>query len=191
MPDGFAVQGAVAAASSPRGVRLSEVNDLGKLDLRGDAGDKAFMSSVGRTLDLLLPTEACQSASQGDIAALWVGPDQWLIVCPKSSVATIAHDLAESLEGIHGSVTDISAGRILLRLSGPSALDVLAKGCPIDLHPRTVAPGYVAGSVLAKINVLIHLRDIDVVDIYLGRSYGDYLWSWLEEAGLDCGVIIT
>ncbi len=190
MPDGFVAEGAVAAAPSPRGVRLSEVKDVGKVDLRGDPRDKAFMSSVGRVLNLLLPTEACQSALQGHIAALWVGPDQWLITCPKADVTAIARELTDSLLGIHGSVTDISAARAMLRLSGPSALDVLAKGCPIDFHPRTVAPGYVAGSVLAKISVLLHLRDVDVVDIYLGRSYGDYLWSWLEEAGLDCGIII-
>jgi sarcosine oxidase subunit gamma len=190
MPDMLEAQDAVAAASRSRGVRLSEVGDLGKLDLRGDPNDKAFMSSVGRTLDLILPMEPCQSAAQGEIAALWIGPDQWLITCPKARIAAIAEELDEAIRDLHGSVTDMSAGRIVFRLEGPSAQDVIAKGCPIDLHPRVAAPGYVAGSALAKIGVLIHLRDADVIDIYLSRSYCDYLWAWLEEAGLDCGLIV-
>ena len=90
----------------------------------------------------------------------------------------------------HAAVTDVSAGRTVFRLAGPDAVDMLAKGCPLDLHPRVVTPGYVAGSVLAKITALIHLRDADVIDIHVGRSFADYLWAWLEEAGMDCGLIV-
>ena len=148
------------------------------------------MGAVGRTLDLLLPTEPCQSAVQGEIAALWVGPNQWLITCPRSNVEHVVERLEEATEGVHCSITDISAARALFRLRGPDALEILAKGCPLDLHPRTVQPGYVAGSILAKITILIHLRAADQVDLYLGRSFADYLWAWLEEAGIDCGLIV-
>ena len=190
MPEILEAQGAVTAATRAQGVRLSEIRGVGKIDLRGDPGDRGFMGGVGRTLDLLLPTEPCQSATQGDVSALWIGPDQWLITCPGDQIRDVAEKLADATLGIHASVAEISAGRTLFRLAGPSALDVLAKGCPLDLHPRVVKPGYVAGSVLAKITALIHLREASVVDIYLGRSFADYLWAWLEEAGADCGLIV-
>lgn len=179
-----------AVAAAPRGIRLSEIRDVGKIDLRGDPGDRAFMGAVGRTLDLLLPTEPCQSTVQGDVTAFWIGPDQWLITCPKDKVPAISDKLDEATSSTACSITDISSARTVLRIAGPDALDVLAKGCPLDLHPRSAKPGYVTGSVLAKITVLIHLREADVVDFYLGRSFTDYLWSWLEEAGMDCGLII-
>lgn len=188
MPEMLEPHNAISAV--PRGIRLSEIRDVGKIDLRGDPGDRGFMSAVGRSLDLVLPTEPCQSALQGDIAALWIGPDQWLITCPKDKAWEIAGKLDEAIRGTASAITDISAGRTVFRLAGSDALDVLAKGCPLDLHPRTVKPGYVAGSVLAKITVLIHLREPDAVDLYLGRSFADYLWSWLEEAGMDCGLIV-
>ncbi|MEM8948283.1 MAG: sarcosine oxidase subunit gamma family protein [Pseudomonadota bacterium] len=190
MPEMFEPRQAVTGMPGPRGLRLSEVQNVGKLDLRGDPADRAFMGAIGRTLDLLLPTEPSQSAVQGETAALWVGPDQWLITCPRSNVEQIAERLGEATDGVHSSITDISAARALFRLRGPDALEVLAKGCPLDLHPRTVQPGYVAGSILAKITVLIHLRETDSVDLYLGRSFADYLWTWLEEAGMDCGLIV-
>jgi sarcosine oxidase subunit gamma len=179
---------AVSGVGAPRGVRLVEIQALGKVDLRGDPADRAFMSAVGRALDLVLPTEPLSSTVQGDVAALWQGPDQWLIVCPRDRVAGVIGRLREAIDGAHASVVDVSAGRVAFRLSGPNARDVLAKGCPLDLHPRAAKPGYVAGSVLAKITALIHLRDEDAVDLHVGRSFADYLWAWLEEAGLEYGV---
>ena len=183
-------RGAVSAAPAPRGVRLSEVQGLGKIDLRGDPEDRNFMSAVGRALELLLPTEPCQSAHQGEVAALWTGPDQWLIICPRAEVGDVAKTLGGATSSAGGAVTDISAGRAVLRLAGPDAHEILAKGCPLDLHPSMVKPGHVAGSVLAKITVLIHLRDREIIDIHLGRSFADYLWAWLEEAGMECGLSI-
>jgi sarcosine oxidase subunit gamma len=191
MPETLTSKAAVtSAATEPRGVRLSERPDIGKIDLRGDAADRAFMSAVGRILDLLLPTEPCQSAQNGDMTALWIGPDQWLLTCPKDAVADLVRKLEEALQGIHASVTEITAGRTVFRLTGPNMKDVLAKGCPLDLHQRVVDPGYVAGSVLAKITVLLHVQNHECVDVYLGRSFADYLWAWFEEAGMDDGLIV-
>lgn len=190
MAEILTAQPAVTRAVGPRGVRLSEIRDRGKIDLRGDPKDRAFMSAVGRALDLLLPTEPCQSAAQGDVTALWIGPDQWLITCPRDRVPAMMGDLGEAVQSVAAAVTDVSAGRAQFRLSGSNARDMLAKGCPLDLHPKVVKPGYVAGSVLAKISVSIHLQSEDVIDLYLGRSFADYLWAWLEEAGMDCGLIV-
>ncbi len=179
-----------AVGAVARGIRLSEIRDVGKIDLRGDPGDRTFMSAVGRSLDLLLPTEPCQSTAQGDITALWIGPDQWLITSPKDKTPDIVQKLDEAMSGTASSITDISAARTVFRVAGPDALNVLAKGCPLDLHPSMAKPGYVAGTVLAKITVLVHLKKADAVDLYLGRSFADYLWCWLEEAGMDCGLIV-
>ncbi|MGI9436983.1 MAG: sarcosine oxidase subunit gamma [Geminicoccaceae bacterium] len=188
--DGLVAHAAVSNRSVPRGVRLSERRGLGKIDLRGNPGDRGFMSAVGRSLDLLLPTEPCTSASQGDVSALWLGPDQWLIICQEDRTAALITELDEALGSIHAATTDVSAGRCSFRLRGPDVLDVLAKGCPLDLDPRSVKPGYVAGSVLAKITALVHLSEDGVVDLYAGRSFADYLWAWLENAGLEYGLII-
>ena len=70
----------------PRGIRLGERREIGKIDLRGDPHDRAFMAAVGRVLDLLLPTEPCTSARKQGIAALWLGPDEWLLTCPADDV---------------------------------------------------------------------------------------------------------
>jgi sarcosine oxidase, subunit gamma len=179
----------------PRGVRLRERQGLGKIDLRGDAHDRAFMAAVGRVLDLLLPTEPCTAAAKGQIGALWLGPDQWLLTCPASDVAGLIGALRAALADAHAAITDLSDGRVALRVAGPSARDVLAKGTPLDLHPRAFPPGRCAGTLLAKATVLIHLLDDDPArgasfDVYVARSFAQYLWIWLEDAGREYGVAI-
>jgi sarcosine oxidase subunit gamma len=177
-------------------VRLCERQDLGKIDLRGDPHDRAFMAAVGRVLDLLLPGEPCTAAAKAQIAALWLGPDEWLVTCPAHDVPRLVGALREALADVHAAITDVTDGRVAFRLAGPSARDVLAKGCPLDLHPRAFPVGSCAQSLLAKATVLIHLLDDDPerapsFDVYVPRSFAHYLWMWLEDAGREYGVQIA
>lgn len=194
MPKAIARTPAIAPAQlRPRGIRLGERQRLGKIDLRGDPGDRAFMTGVGRVLDLLLPTEPNSSASKNSITALWLGPDQWLLTCPIDDTAFFINSLRDALNDTHCAITDISDGRVSFSLAGPSARDVLAKGCPLDLHPRVFETGQCAQSLLAKVDVLLHLRADDpqsgpTFDLYVARSFAHYLWAWLEDAGLEYGV---
>jgi sarcosine oxidase subunit gamma len=176
-------------------VRLGERQGLGKLDLRGDPHDRTFMTAIGRVLDLLLPTEPCTSATRERISALWLGPDQWLLACPEPEVAGLVGSLREALFDAHAAITDVTDGRVAFRLAGPSGRDVLAKGCPLDLHPRAFPLGACAQSLLAKASVLIHLLDEDrergpSFDVYVARSFAHYLWLWLEDAGREYGAQI-
>jgi sarcosine oxidase subunit gamma len=183
---------AALEVARPRGIRLSE-RRLGKLEVRGDPADRAFMATVGRTLDLLLPTEPNTTAGRGDLVALWLGPDAWLLTCPPGALAAHSDSLRRALSDVHAATTDVSDGRVALRLAGPNARDVLVKGCPLDLHPSIFATGSCAQSLLAKTSVLLHLPDDHAqrgptFDLYVGRSFAHYVWSWLEDAGQEYGV---
>jgi sarcosine oxidase subunit gamma len=185
---------AALEAAQPRGIRLCE-RRLGKIELRGDPDDRAFMAAVGRTLDVLLPGEPNTTAARGDLTALWLEPHAWLLTCPPDEVAAHIGSLREAVSDVHAAITDVSDGRVALRLGGPNARDVLAKGCPLDLHPRAFAAGRCAQSLLAKASVLIHLLDDDVpgptFDVYVARSFAHYLFAWLEDAGREYGVQVA
>ena len=179
----------------PRGVRLGERLDLGKIDLRGDAHDRAFMAAVGRILDLLLPSEPCTSAVREQTTALWLGPDEWLVTCPAHEVPGLIEALRAALSEVHAAITEVTDGRVAFRVAGPSAREMLAKGCPLDLHPRAFPPGRCAQSLLAKTSVLVHLVDDGAertpsFDIYVARSFAHYSWTWLEDAGREYGVLL-
>jgi sarcosine oxidase, subunit gamma len=188
----LAPQGALDAVARPRGIRLSE-RRLGKIELRGDPGDRSFMAAVGRALDLLLPTEPNTTAGRGGLVALWLGPDAWLLTCPLGGIASRIEVLRKALADAHAAITDVSDGRVALRLTGPNARDVLAQGCPLDLHPRVFAAGGCAQSLLAKASVLVHLLDDDpqrgpTFDLYVARSFAHHLWTWLDDAGREYGM---
>jgi sarcosine oxidase subunit gamma len=181
-----------ALEARPRGILLAE-RRLGKIELRGDPGERTFMTAVGRALDLLLPGEPNSTAARGGLTALWLGPDAWLLTCPPDETLQLAGGLRTALADVHAAITDVSDGRVALRLAGPSARDVLAKGCPLDLHPRVFAAGTCAQSLLAKASVLFHLLDDDArrgptFDLYIARSFAHYLFAWLEDAGREYGV---
>ncbi len=189
MPETLAQRPAVDARA--RGIRLGE-RRLGKALLRGDPADRAFMASVGRALDLLLPSEPNSTAARGDLTALWLGPDAWLLTGPPGDDTKLAA-LREALQDFHAAVTDVSDGRVALRFAGPDAREVLAKGCPLDLHPRAFPPGTCAQSLVAKASVLIHLQQDDAergptFDLHVARSFAHYLWAWLDDAGREYGV---
>jgi sarcosine oxidase subunit gamma len=194
------VQRPALEAARPRGLRLGE-RRLGKLELRGDPADRTFMAAVGRTLDVLLPSEPNSTAGRDALVALWLGPDAWLLTCPLDEVAAHAESLRQALSDAHAAITDVSDGRVVLRLAGPNARDLLAKGCPLDLHPRGFPPGSCAQSLFAKTSVLIHLIDhqpqpgptfdLPAFDLYVGRSFAHYLWAWLEDAGREYGLQIA
>ena len=196
MPERLARQPALGAAQhAPRGIRLSE-RALGKIDLRGQPSERAFMSGVGRVLDLLLPTEPNIAATKNRVTALWLGPDQWLLVCPADDSALFINSLREALADSHCAITDVSDGRAALCLEGPSAREVLAKGCPLDLHPKAFPPGSCAQTLLGKADVLLHLRADEPAegasfDLYVGRSFAQYLWAWVEDAGREYGVQVA
>ena len=126
----------------------------------------------------LVPNNAWED---GPREALWLGPNEWLILGPQHAGAEIAAELDASLAGQHRSVVDLSANRVAVELGGPGRFDLLSKGCPIDLHPLSWAAGMCAQTLLAKTHVVLHER-ADSTGLLVRTSFADYLVDWLLAA---------
>lgn len=172
-------------------VKIFERPFLGHLDLRGDPSDHEFLEGVERALGLALPVEP-NTVSQGDgKQALWLGPDEWLIVTPSDEQGSVADRLVGALGGAHSSVTDISGGQTLINLSGERAREVLAKGCSLDLHPRAFGEGMCAQTLVAGANVILRWAGPEPsFNLIVRRSFADYLARWLHDAALEYGVAV-
>jgi sarcosine oxidase subunit gamma len=174
-------QGAVAGE---RGVSLREIPFLNMVGLRaepGSAGAKALEAAAG----LPLPAGHGQVSGGADSTAiLWLGPDEFLLVGPEGTDATV--DLAAALGGEPGAVVDLSANRTTLELSGPSARLVLEKGCHADLHPRAFGPGTAITTQLGPVPVLLwQTAEQDGGPVYRimpRASFADYTARWLLDA---------
>ncbi len=179
------------------GVVLCERRLVGKVNLRGKP-TKRFRAAVKRALGFEPPVAANSTAGEGQRLALWLGPDEWLVVTPTGAEGETTEALRRALAGRHAAVTavtavtDVSEGRAVIALSGANARDVLMKGCPLDLHPRAFKPGQCAQSTFAKALVIIHQTSAaPAYHIYVERSFADYLWMWLEDAAAEYGLAIV
>ncbi len=175
-----------AAPAAFDGVRLSERPHTGRVNLRGDPSDRAFMAAVGRALDLVLPTDPNAATTSGGVTAIWLGPDEWLLSSTTEEPEDLEARVRTALRPLGGSATDVSAQRIGLRLTGARVRDVLAKGCSIDLHPRAFGRGSSAQTMLGQAGVvLLALSDAGDVVVLVRSSFAGYLADWLLDAALE------
>ena len=184
--------GAVATGSRADGdaVVISERPFLGHLNLRGDPKDAGFMKATESVLGFALPTEPNTVAANGELLALWLGPDEWHVVTPSAAQTPLLDSLETALNGMHFAVTDVTGGQTVITVSGPRARDVLAKGCPLDLHPSSFKPADCAQTLLAKANVLIRCvaDSPPSFELIVRRSFAEYTALWLNDAALEYGV---
>ena len=183
---------ASASSESGAGVVLGERRPCGLLVLRGDRADAKFRRAVSASLGLDPVAEPLTAARRRDVAMLWLGPDEWLVVVPERRVERIERELRRALDGQRAALNDVSHSRAILSLSGPEARSLLAKGCPLDFHPRVFTPGRCAQSRLARCQALIHQVSVSpAFEIYVHRSFAQYVWMWLEDAGQEFGIRIA
>ena len=128
-----------------------------------------------------LPLAPNNAWEDGPRAALWLGPDEWLVLGPANAGAEIAAVIDAALDGLHRSVIDLSANRVAIELGGPGRFDLLSKGCSIDLHPLVWTAGMCAQTLLAKTQVVLHER-ADTTGLLVRSSFADYLVDWLLAA---------
>jgi sarcosine oxidase subunit gamma len=182
-------QGA-STAPATRGLVAGWREGLAIVNLRGNADDAAFGQAVASALGVALPVKAGSSSESNAVRVVWAGPDDWFIVGPKGQAEALSARLSEALAGQHHAVTDVSSGYTVLHLSGASARDVLAQGCPLDLHPRVFSRGACAGSHFFKASVwLWQTDDTPVYELLVRRSFMGYVWLMLERATAECGLV--
>jgi len=162
--------------------------NLDYINLRGDPADARFATAVAEILQQELPLVA-NTMRGGPISIFWLGPDEWLIVTRAGHGAALAVSLGDTVSDFHASVNELHGGQIALRLSGPRSVEILAKGCTLDLHARSFAAGDCAQTGLGKANVLIgKVSEDPVFDVIVRRSFAEYLANWLKTAGAEFGV---
>ena len=153
-------------------VVLEHVPFLAQVDLRLDPAD-------ADRAPYPLPLQPNTTWEDGSRAALWLGPDEWLILGPPGDGDAILSELESALADAVHSVVDVSANRVALEISGPGAEELLSNGCSLDLDPRG---GWIAGrcaqTLLARVPVILHER-VDTTGVLVRPSFADYLMDWL------------
>ena len=167
-----------------RGVTLRELPFLSMVGVRVEPGSPAF-ARLGERLGAPLPEVCGRVTSSGRRSALWLGPDEWLVVSEPDAGDggdALVAELRDALAGDPGSVIDVSANRTTLVLSGPAARETLEKSCPADLHPRSFGPGTAVTTTLGPVPVLLWQTGETSYRVLPRSSFADYTARWLLDA---------
>lgn len=185
----FGLLAKVETPTSHNGVVLSELTHLGYLVLRGKADDAAFMQAVAGVLGQPLPTQPMTVLPTAVGVVLWSSPDEWLLVCKRSTRDGLLAALTTALQEVFAQVVDNSGGLITMRLAGPDHLMLLRQLGPYDYE--SLAVGRCASTVVSKTGLTVVRTDEAGVLLVFRRSFADYTWRLLERTAQPYRLCIT
>ena len=121
-----------------------------------------------------------------DALAASGGADQYYAIAEGWADGELYRELKKRLEGL-ASCSDQSHGRVILRVAGPKARTLLAKGTPIDLHPSAFGPGKSAVTQMAHVGVHLIQTGDDQFELSVFRGFSENFWEWLTEQAEEFG----
>jgi len=174
-----------ALADHSVGVTLAEVQPGSIVQLaawRGEEG--ALIAAIRDVTGLALPDGAGGGVATETKAAFGFAPGKFL-------VADEDEGLAAEFDGAVGSgigtVTDLSHGRIAIRIAGPKAEWVLAKFFAVDFSLPALSVGSGLSTVHHDIFAQIQRTGADQFDVYVFRSFARSFWNSLCHASEEVG----
>lgn len=181
-----ALQGRFGADKGVPGVTLSVRHPLSIVTIIARKGQLAALAkAIEAAYKCPLPGVG-ESTGKGAIAFHWCGAEQYYAVAEGKADGEFYRDLKARLEGL-ASCSDQSHGRIILRVAGPKARALLAKGTPVDLHPSVFGPGRSAVTQMAHVGVHLAQTGKDEFELSVFRGFSENFWEWLTEQAEEFG----
>jgi len=167
-------------------LQIKEISPIMKLIIRGKK--REFISAVGKSLNILLPTEANTSTQSDKLTALWLSPDEWMIF----SNYTMNKDLNDyetekllqnNISKINlGAVTDVTDQFVMINLKGNKIYELFQRGSPFNFNNFQNKKGATTQTILGKIDIIVHNQDKNTVNLFVRRSFSEHLFSWMNDA---------
>ena len=167
-------------------LQMKEISPIMKLIVRGKK--REFISAVGKSLNILLPTEANTSTQSDKLTALWLSPDEWMIF----SNDTMSEDfndyeteklLQNNISKINiGAVTDVTDQFVMINLKGNKIYELFQSGSPFNFNNFQNKKGATTQTILGKIDIIVHNQDKNTVNLFVRRSFSEHLFSWMNDA---------
>lgn len=149
-------------------------------------GNPQVMTAAGTALGLTISQTACRAATNESVAALWLGPDEQLLLAPET--ADLVPTLAPQLRDFPHSLVEVSHRQIALEVSGPHAAAVLNAGCPLNLDLSAFPVGMCTRTVFAKAEIVLWRTDETVFHVEVWRSFASYITEFLAEVAREVAV---
>ena len=167
-------------------LQIKEVKPIMKLVVRGKK--REFISAIGKSLNIILPTEANTSSQSDKLTALWLSPDEWMIFSNQPIDENTNNYETEELLNKNiaklnlGAVTDVSDQFVMINLKGNKIYGLFQTGSPFNFNDFQNKKGAVTQTILTKIDIIVHNQDKNDVNLFVRRSFSQHLFSWMNDA---------
>jgi len=164
---------------------IKEIGPIMKLNLRGKK--REFLSTVEKRLNIILPTEANTSSSSEEFTTIWLSPDEWMVFSNNiTEKDNISYEIEEILynnisKKNFGSVTDVTDQFVIINFNGTKIFDLFSFGSPFDFSKFKEKQGSTTQTILNHIDVIIHNKNSNNVNLFVRRSFSEHLWSWIND----------
>lgn len=162
-------------------VRLESAAPAERINLRVRAEDVAALSAA---LGVELPVRPKTSASANGRTALWLGPDEWLVIGDDGNGLMQACGQSGALH----SAADVSHRNTAILVSGPGAAAAINTGCPQDLSLSVFPVGACSRTIFGKVEIVLLRTAEDAFRLEVWRSFSDYAFGLLTEGARDAAL---
>ena len=148
-------------------------------------GGISARTAAGEGFGLALPETACRATTNGNRAALWLGPDEHLLLAPDGDIERIESSLANALHGQPYAMVDVSHRQVGFSIHGPYAEWLLESQCPLPLNLRDFPVGMCTRTVFAKAEIVLWRIDVQAFRLEVWRSFSLYVVQLLHEVARE------
>jgi len=160
---------------------VTQVHGLGRLLLRGDV---AVTQAAGTAFGVPIPDQACTAIFHPPRAALWLGPDEFLLLMPEPWVPQTTVDIETTLGQLPHALVDVTQRQLALSVEGADAAALLNAGCPLDLDEAAFPVNACTRTLLGKAQIVLWRMATERFHVEAGRSFVPYVHAFLREAVL-------
>jgi sarcosine oxidase subunit gamma len=129
------------------------------------------------------------ASSNSAYAAIPLAPGQWIVTSSKADAKGVFADTIRKSIKANGYVSEQSDTRVIFRISGPRAMELMEKGCRLDLHPDATGKDWCAQTAIAQMGVLIHqIDEKPVYDLYVYSGFAQDFAEWILHTGAQLGI---
>ena len=167
-------------------ISIREVSPIMKLNLRGKK--REFFTTVGKHLDMILPTEANTSSSSSKLTSIWLSPDEWIVISNEliekdTNKYELEENLYNSISKTNlGAVVDVTDQFTMLELEGSKIYELFSSGSPFNFNEFKEKKGATTQTLLSNIDVIIHNKGENLVNLFVRRSFSEHLFSWINDS---------
>ncbi len=175
----------IAEVKNYNDLQISEIEPILKINLRGKNRD--FMAKIGKELSIIPPSDPNMSSGNENLNILWLSPDEWLIYSNNKielkNLDSLENKLFDEISKVNlGSVTNVSDHWIMINIKGSKVFELLSSGCPFNFNDFKNSKGAVTQTIINHIDVIIHNKNINNLNLFVRRSFSEHLWRWLNDS---------